>query len=297
MQALNRLNQGLTLAQAEQPTNHNNNNANNSNSNTKSSALNTSGARDSFASNPSMHNQLPKLGDMAAANSSVIEQCDYRYDFANMLAYEQQRSNQVNSSGVVVEQGPCTDTTKTFDLVKTYGAPCSAFITTDKAYQSYRITGVIDGEDKVIKGCQADLDNEIAIITTSQGCNTIDNINTMVATAELLSDKPTDKQKVLILADEFVKMGKMTQLIKAPDLSRGQKLAVIFIMQSLSQPAEVYGTEATKTLISTTAFKVVFTQLSAQTMKEVSKIIGTQTIKKANESRKNKFAGGLRWVV
>jgi type IV secretory pathway TraG/TraD family ATPase VirD4 len=45
----------------------------------------------------------------------------------------------------------------------------------------------------------------------------------------------------LILADEFVKMGKMTQLIKTPDLSRGQKVAVIFIVQALSQPAEVYG--------------------------------------------------------
>jgi type IV secretion system protein VirD4 len=113
-----------------------------------------------------------------------------------------------------------------------------------------------------------------------------------LATVELLSDKPTDDQKVLILADEFVKMGKMTQLIKAPDLSRGQKLAVIFIMQSLSQPVEVYGAEVTKTLVSTTAFKVVFTQLSADTMKEISNLIGTETIKKANESRKNKFAGG-----
>ncbi len=113
-----------------------------------------------------------------------------------------------------------------------------------------------------------------------------------LATVELLSDKPTNKQKVLILADEFVKMGKMTQLIKAPDLSRGQKLAVIFIMQSLSQPVEVYGAEVTKTLVSTTAFKVVFTQLSADTMKEISNLIGTETIKKANESRKNKFAGG-----
>lgn len=113
-----------------------------------------------------------------------------------------------------------------------------------------------------------------------------------LATVELLSDKPTDNQKVLILADEFVKMGKMTQLIKAPDLSRGQKLAVIFIMQSLSQPVEVYGAEVTKTLVSTTAFKVVFTQLSADTMKEISNLIGTETIKKASESRKNKFAGG-----
>jgi type IV secretory pathway TraG/TraD family ATPase VirD4 len=45
-----------------------------------------------------------------------------------------------------------------------------------------------------------------------------------LAAVELLSDKPNLDQKVLILADEFVKMGKMTQLIKTPDLSRGQKI-------------------------------------------------------------------------
>jgi type IV secretory pathway TraG/TraD family ATPase VirD4 len=60
---------------------------------------------------------------------------------------------------------------------------------------------------------------------------------------------------VLFLADEFVKMGKMTQLIKTPDLSRGQKVAVIFIVQALSQPAEVYGAEITKTLNETNSFK------------------------------------------
>jgi type IV secretion system protein VirD4 len=62
-----------------------------------------------------------------------------------------------------------------------------------------------------------------------------------LAAVELLSDKPNLDQKVLILADEFVKMGKMTQLIKTPDLSRGQKVAVIFIVQALSKPAEAYG--------------------------------------------------------
>jgi type IV secretory pathway TraG/TraD family ATPase VirD4 len=48
-------------------------------------------------------------------------------------------------------------------------------------------------------------------------------------------------------------MGKMTQLIKTPDLSRGQKVAVIFIVQALIQPAEVYGAEITKTPIKAKA--------------------------------------------
>jgi type IV secretory pathway TraG/TraD family ATPase VirD4 len=41
----------------------------------------------------------------------------------------------------------------------------------------------------------------------------------------------------------------ISQLIKTPDLSRGQKVAVIFIVQALSQPVEVYGAEITKTLM------------------------------------------------
>jgi type IV secretory pathway TraG/TraD family ATPase VirD4 len=56
-----------------------------------------------------------------------------------------------------------------------------------------------------------------------------------LAAVELLSDKPNSDQKVLILADEFVKMGKMTQLIKTPDLSRGQKVAfMIFSLATFS---------------------------------------------------------------
>ena len=136
-----------------------------------------------MSSNNGVKSQLPKLGDVADAGGSAIEPCDHRYDIEHMKAHEQQRTNQVNSTGVVTEQGACLDTTQTFDLVKTYGAPCTPFISTDKVYQSYRITGVIDGEDKIIKSCQADLSNEIVITTTEVGCNTSDNINTRVSTA------------------------------------------------------------------------------------------------------------------
>lgn len=119
-----------------------------------------------------------------------------------------------------------------------------------------------------------------------------------LATVELLSDNPRDDQKVLILADEFVKMGKMQQLIKAPDLSRGQKLCVIFIVQSLSQPREVYGKDITDTLISTTAFKLILTQLSQTTMKEVSDLIGKKTVKKQSLSKNQswKNVGGNKSI-
>jgi hypothetical protein len=180
MQAVNKLNKGLMVAKAETLTAKTN-----PNSNTKSNraGLNTNSGRGSFSSSNGVKSQLPKLGDAADAGGTAIEQCDYRYDIENMRAHEQQRTNQVSSTGVVIEQGACLDTTNTFDLVRTYGAPCTPFISTDKVYQSYRITGVIEGEDKIIQSCQADLSNEIAITTIETGCNTSDNINTRISTA------------------------------------------------------------------------------------------------------------------
>ena len=178
MQAVNQLNRGLTLAQVEKLTTKSNSNPKNNRA-----GLNTNRGRGSLSSSNGVKSQLPKLGDAADAGGTAIEQCDYRYDIANMRAHEQQRINQVNSTGVITEQGTCLDTTNTFDLVKTYGEPCHPFISTDKVYQSYRITGVIEGEDKIIQSCQADLDNEITIIKTTTGCHTSDNINTRVSTA------------------------------------------------------------------------------------------------------------------
>lgn len=180
MQAVNKLNKGLMVTQVETLTTKTNPN---SNTKSNSAGLNTNSGRGSLSSSNGVKSQLPTLGDTADAGGTAIEQCDYRYDIETMRAHEQQRINQVSSTGVVIEQGACLDTTNTFDLVRTYGEPCTPFISTDKVYQSYRITGVIDGEDKIIKGCQADLDNEIKIIKTSQGCRTSDNINTRISTA------------------------------------------------------------------------------------------------------------------
>ena len=178
MQAVNQLNRGLMVAKTETLTAKTN-----SNPKSNHAGLNTNRGRGSLSSNNGVKSQLPKLGDTADAGGTATEQCDYRYDIETMKAHEQQRINQVSSTGVVTEQGTCLDTTNTFDLVKTYGEPCHPFISTDKVYQSYRITGVIDGEDKIIQSCQADLDNEIKITKTSQGCNTSDNINTRISTA------------------------------------------------------------------------------------------------------------------
>jgi type IV secretory pathway TraG/TraD family ATPase VirD4 len=48
----------------------------------------------------------------------------------------------------------------------------------------------------------------------------------------------------------------------------------------------VTSSEFTKTLISTTAFKIVFTQLAQETMKEISDLIGNKTTNKLRQQFK-----------
>jgi type IV secretion system protein VirD4 len=110
-----------------------------------------------------------------------------------------------------------------------------------------------------------------------------------LTTTKLLSDKPKDDQKVLILADEFIKMGKMDKLVSTPDLSRGQKLIVIFIVQSFNQIKQIYGENGANTLISTTAHKVIFTQNDQISAKMASDWIGKKTVKKLSISQSNNW--------
>ena len=170
MAAVNRLNKGR-LAQVETLTAKTNTNSN-SNPKSNRAALNTNRGRGSLSSNNGVKSQLPTLGDVADAGSNATEQCEYRYDLETMRAHEQQRTNQVNSTGVVTNQGACLDSGVSYELNKTYGAPCSSLVSNDKVYQSYRITGVVAGEDKIIRDCQADLvENTIPVQATTDQCN------------------------------------------------------------------------------------------------------------------------------
>lgn len=104
--------------------------------------------------------------------SIVEKECPVRYDVDLLRAFEQKSINKVDSNGNTLDVGPCLDSGTTYDLKKTYGSPCSPLIGESKVFQSYRITGVVAGEDKIIRDCQVDLEeNSIAIQTTTDSCN------------------------------------------------------------------------------------------------------------------------------
>ena len=86
---------------------------------------------------------------------------------------------------------------------------------------------------------------------------------------------------VLFLLDEMPKMQKMQAVIQGPDVGRGQQISYLFIGQDLHQISEKYGADAAKTVISTTAAKVILRQNDVDTAKQFSEMIGTKiTMKK-----------------
>ena len=103
---------------------------------------------------------------------------------------------------------------------------------------------------------------------------------------KFLSDKPKDDEQIVILADEFVRMGKLPTLVKAPALSRAQKVIAVFIVQDYAQLRENYKDDGINELMTTTAYKVVFTQNNMDAMKRVSELIGKRTVKRASLNKK-----------
>ena len=79
---------------------------------------------------------------------------------------------------------------------------------------------------------------------------------------------------VLFVLDEMPKMQKMQAVIQGPDLGRGQKISYLLIGQDLNQIAEKYGPEAAKTIISTTAAKIVMRQNDPSTAESFSNMMG-----------------------
>jgi type IV secretory pathway TraG/TraD family ATPase VirD4 len=81
---------------------------------------------------------------------------------------------------------------------------------------------------------------------------------------------------VLFVLDEFPKMQKLKAVIQGPDLGRGCKVSYLIIGQDLHQISERYGADAQKTIMSTTAAKIILRQNEVSTAEEFSKIMGNE---------------------
>ena len=106
-----------------------------------------------------------------------------------------------------------------------------------------------------------------------------------LAANKILSDKPKKGQEVLFLLDEFIRMGKLQVLAQMPALSRGQLGIAMFIVQDVAQIEGLYGKEGKKELITTTAYKLIFTQNEESSKDEASKMLGKTTVEKISTNQ------------
>ncbi len=94
------------------------------------------------------------------------------------------------------------------------------------------------------------------------------------------------KEPILVtfLIDEFPRLGKMEEIFNLPAISRGAKVNVVYIAQSLGQISNTYGSENIKTFKDNIEYWYVFRQNSVESAKDVSDLIGHETTTKKSSS-------------
>jgi len=109
-------------------------------------------------------------------------------------------------------------------------------------------------------------------------------------TLELLSDVKLYKKKtVTFVLDEFARLGKVEELLDAPELSRGCNMNFIFACQSVNQIRKIYnsnGSDAMQGLIDVCDYTLIYTQNDQKAAEYLSQTIGKTTKKKKSSSNK-----------
>lgn len=101
------------------------------------------------------------------------------------------------------------------------------------------------------------------------------------------------EQKVSLIIDEFVRLGKMDEVMNLPALSRGYGTNVLFVVQSLAQISEIYGREAVNKLRGSCAYTLLFATNDEETAEKFSRSIGNKTVMRESKSHNSKdIVGG-----
>ncbi|MBM7073964.1 type IV secretory system conjugative DNA transfer family protein [Shewanella sp. 202IG2-18] len=111
-------------------------------------------------------------------------------------------------------------------------------------------------------------------------------------TRELPEQNPNLKHQVLLLMDEFAAIGKVNILSKGISYVAGYGLRLLTIIQSPSQLREIYGHDGAETLIENHALQIVFAPKNPKVAREISDILGTNTIKQRSHGRQLTGKGG-----
>lgn len=114
------------------------------------------------------------------------------------------------------------------------------------------------------------------------------NLNTRV----LPEQDDNLKYQCLVLLDEFTALGKVDIIQKAVAYIAGYNMRLMLIFQSKSQVEGVYGKEGAKDIFANMACQVEYTPTEQEAADELSRKLGTQTIKNKSTSRNRGKGGG-----
>lgn len=97
----------------------------------------------------------------------------------------------------------------------------------------------------------------------------------------MTQDLPGDDEPhhLLMLLDEFTTLSKMPVMEKGMGFLPGYHVRVMPIIQGISQLETVYGKDGARTFLQTCKYKVIFAQNDGLTAAQVSKDLGTRTVK------------------
>lgn len=100
------------------------------------------------------------------------------------------------------------------------------------------------------------------------------------------------KHQCLVLLDEFTALGKVEIIQKSVAYMAGYNMRLMLIFQSKSQVEGVYGKEGAKDIFANMACQVEYTPTEQEAAEELSRKLGTQTVKGKSISRNRGKGGG-----
>jgi len=113
------------------------------------------------------------------------------------------------------------------------------------------------------------------------------------ATLTYIRKEPTPEDyRITYALDEFVRLGKMTEVAKMPAISRSFGVNALFVVQSQSQLKALYDQDGLDELKNTCAYHIVFSQNEQKVAEEISKSIGNYTRKRQSLSDNDKRLSG-----
>lgn len=100
-------------------------------------------------------------------------------------------------------------------------------------------------------------------------------IRTLERRPEKHSPKGEQMQPVLLMLDEFPRLGRVEVITSAVSTLRSKKVTICLVMQSLAQLDAIYGEKIRRIILDNCSYIAIFSVIDAETQRYFSELIGT----------------------